>query len=96
MKIILIGQVAGASEARGAGNPTMNFLHLSYIAIAREAGMIKFTEPFVLQIDNDAACIFDNGTCFRSHMKHIGCRHCSCQEWVRILDLCDIYSWLRL
>ena len=40
---------SGASETRGAGNATMDFLHLSYIA--REAG-IKFPKPFVLQIDN--------------------------------------------
>ena len=39
---------SGASETRGAGNATMDFLHLSYIA--REAG-IQFPTPFVLQID---------------------------------------------
>ena len=69
---------SGASETRGAGNATMDFLHLSYIG--REAG-IKFPKPFVLQIDNDAARIFANDTCFRSRMKHIDCG----QEWVRIL-----------
>ena len=37
---------SGASETRGAGNATMNILHLSYIA--REAG-IQFPKPFVLQ-----------------------------------------------
>ena len=51
---------SGASETRGAGNATMNFLHLSYIA--REAG-IKYPKPFVLEIDNDAARSFANGTC---------------------------------
>ena len=69
---------SGASETRGAGNATMDFLHLSYIA--REAG-IKFPKPFILQIDNDAARIFANDTCFRSRMKHIDCA----QEWVRML-----------
>ena len=69
---------SGASETRGAGNATMDFLHLSYIA--REAG-IQFPKPFVLQIDNDAARIFAMDTCFRSRMKHIDCA----QEWVRIL-----------
>ena len=52
---------SGASETHGAGNATMDFLHLSYIA--REAG-IKFPKAFVLQIDNDAARIFTNDTCF--------------------------------
>ena len=73
---------SGASETRGAGNAAMDFLHLLYIA--REAG-IEFPKPFVLvhvlQIDNDAARIFANGTCSRSRMKHIDCG----QEWVRIL-----------
>ena len=69
---------SGASETRGAGNATMDFLHLSYIA--REAG-IKYPKPFVLQIDNDAAHISATGTCFRSRMKNIDCA----QEWVRIL-----------
>ena len=77
---------SGASESRGVGNATMDFLrmhnimHLSYIA--REAG-IKFPKPFVLRIDNDTARarIFANGTCFRLRMKHNDCA----QEWVRIL-----------
>ena len=38
-------------------------------------------KPFELQIDNDAARIFANGTCCRSRMKHTDCA----QEWVRIL-----------
>ena len=47
---------SGASETRGAGNATMDILHLPYIA--REAG-IQCPKPFVLQIDklNDAARI---------------------------------------
>ena len=54
---------SGASETRGAGNATMDFLHFSYTA--REAG-IKYPKPFVLQIDNDAARIFAMGTCGRA------------------------------
>ena len=65
---------SGASETchGGAGNATMDFLHLSYIA--REAG-IKYPKQFLLQLNNDTARIFANGTCFRSCMKHnvIGC-----------------------
>ena len=69
---------SGASGTMGAGNATPDFLHLSYIA--SEMG-IPFPKPFKLQIDNEAARIFDDGTCFKSKMKHIDDR----QEWVKIL-----------
>ena len=75
---------SGAAEVVGAGNATQDFLHLSYIA--RDMG-IPFPKPFKLQIDNDAARIFAEGSCFRSKMKHIDCA----QEWVRVLrdkDIC--------
>jgi len=69
---------SSASETLGAGNATMDILHLSYIA--REMG-IKFPKPFKLQMDNDAARIFADDTCFNTRMKHIDCK----LEWVRIL-----------
>ena len=56
----------------------MDILHLSNIA--REMG-IKFPKPFKLQMDNDAARIFADDTCFNTRMKHIDCK----LEWVRIL-----------
>ena len=42
---------------------------------------IPFPKPFILQMDNDAARIFADDSCFKSRMKHIDCR----QEWVKIL-----------
>ena len=71
---------SSASETRGAGNATEDFLHLPYDIVAREAG-IPFPKPFILQMDNNAAHVFANDTCFRSRMKHIDCA----QTWVRIL-----------
>ena len=61
MRIILIDPVANQRLVA-----TLDFLHIPYVA--REAS-IRFPKPFVLQIYNDAACIFANGTCFRSRMK---------------------------
>ena len=69
---------SGASEVFGAGNATQDILHLSYIS--SEMG-ISFPRPFILQMDNDAARIFADDSCFKSRMKHIDCR----QEWVKIL-----------
>jgi len=69
---------SGASEVMGAGNASQDFLHLSYIS--RDMGIL-FPKPFKLQMDNDAARIFAEGSCFRSKMKHIDCA----QEWVKIL-----------
>ena len=69
---------SGASEVFGAGNASQDFLHLKYIS--EEMG-IPFPKPFLLQMDNDAAHIFADNSCFKSRMKHIDCR----QEWVKIL-----------
>lgn len=69
---------SSASEILGAGNATQDILHLSYIS--REMG-IPFPKPFKLQMDNDAARIFANDTCFNTRMKHIDCK----LEWVRVL-----------
>ena len=41
--------------------------------ICREMG-IPFPKPFILEMDNEAARIFAEGTCKKSKMKHIDCR----------------------
>ena len=69
---------SGASEVFGAGNATQDFLHLSYVA---EEMSVPFPKPFMLQMDNDAARVFANDSCFKTKMKHIDCR----QEWVKML-----------
>jgi hypothetical protein len=69
---------SGAAEIYCAGNATMEFLHLSYVA---DEMNIKFPKPFKLQMDNAAAECFANNTCFKSKLKHIDCR----QQWVKIL-----------
>ena len=74
---------SGAAESIGAGNAAQDILHLSYIC--REMG-IPFPKPFILQMDNEAARIFAEGTCKKSKMKHIDCA----QEWVLILRDRDI------
>ena len=53
--------------------------------ICREMG-IPFPKPFILEMDNEAARIFAEGTCKKSKMKHIDCA----QEWVLILRDRDI------
>ena len=75
---------SGAAEVYCAGNATMDFLHLSYVA---EEMNIPFPRPFVLQMDNEAAKCFANNSCFKSKLKHIDQR----QHWVKILrdkDIC--------
>ena len=75
---------SGASETLGAGNATQDFLHLSYVA--EEMG-VPFPKPFRLQMDNDAARVFADGSAFKTRMKHMDCR----QEWVKMLrdkDIC--------
>lgn len=62
---------SGASETLGAGKPTQDILHLSYVAA--EMG-IPFPKPFKLQMYNDAARAFANDTSSRTKMKHIDCR----------------------
>ena len=74
----------GAAEVYCAGNATMDFLHLSYVA---DEMNIPFPRPFVLQMDNEAAKCFANNSCFKSKLKHIDQR----QQWVKILrdkDIC--------
>jgi len=75
---------SGAAEVYCAGNATMDFLHLSYVAAEMN---IPFPKPFRLKMDNAAAQCFAEGSCFKSKLKHIDCR----QEWVKILrdrDIC--------
>ena len=69
---------SAAAEIYCAGNATMDFLHLSYVA---DEMNIKFPKPFKLQMDNAAAECFANNSCFKSKLRHIDCR----QEWVKIL-----------
>ena len=80
---------SGASEVFGAGNATQEFLHIGYVS--EESG-IPFPKPFVLLMDNDAARIFADDTCFKSRMKHIDCR----QEWVKVLRDRDICTPTRV
>ena len=75
---------SGAAEVYCAGNATMDFLHLSYVAAEMN---IPFPKPFRLKMDNAAAQCFAEDSCFKSELKHIDCR----QEWVKILrdrDIC--------
>ena len=67
-----------ASEAQVAANATDAVLHLPRVAC--EAG-VPFPKPFILKMNNDAARVFANDTCFHTCMKHIDCA----QNWVRIL-----------
>lgn len=79
---------SSAAEIYCAGNATMDFLNLSYIA---EEMNIDFPRPFKLQIDNDAARIFVDNSAYKSKLKHIDVR----QEWVKILrdkDICHPVS----
>ena len=76
---------SSAAEIYCAGNATIDFLNLSYIASEMN---IDFPKPFVLQIDNAAAKIFADDSAYRSKLKHIDCR----QEWVKMLrdkDICQ-------
>ena len=78
------GVSSGAAEVYCAGNATMDFLHLSYVAAEMN---IPFPKPFRLKMDNAAAQCFAEGSCFKSKLKHIDCR----QECVKILrdrDIC--------
>ena len=56
----------------------MDILSLSYPV--EEMGM-EFPFPFMLEVDNETACIFANNSAQRSKLKHIDCR----QEWVELL-----------
>ena len=67
-----------AAEIYAAGNATMGFMHLSYVA--EEMGL-EFPKPFKLQMDNAAGIAFANNSCFKTKLKHIDCR----QEWVKML-----------
>ena len=69
---------SGAVETYAAGNATQNILGRSYVA--EEMGM-NFPLPFTLEMDNDAARIFCQGSAQKTKLKHIDCR----QEWVRTL-----------
>ena len=69
---------SAAVEIYGAGNATIEFLHLSYVS--DEMG-ISFPKPIVLQIDNTAAIVFANATAVKTTLKHIDVR----QHWVRLL-----------
>ena len=69
---------SGAAEVYGTANATFEFLNLQYVV--EEMGM-KFPKPFKLQIDNEAAKVFVEGTAFKTKLKHIDCR----QFWVQTL-----------
>ena len=58
-------------ELYGAGNATMEIMGISYIA--EEAG-IAFDFPFTLELDNQAAIIFCDGTASKTRLKHIDTR----------------------
>ena len=65
-------------EIYGAGNATMEIMGVSYIA--EEAG-IEFEFPFILELDNQAAIIFCEGSASKTRLKHIDTR----QQWVQML-----------
>ena len=65
-------------EIYGAGNATMEIMGVSYIA--EEAG-IEFEFPFTLELDNQAAIIFCEGSASKTRLKHIDTR----QQWVQML-----------
>ena len=69
---------SAAAEVYAASNATHEMLHFSYVV--EEAGM-TFPLPARLLIDNTAAIIFADNSCFKSKLKHIDCR----QEWVKTL-----------
>ena len=74
---------SGAAEVYVAGNASVEFVHLSYVA--EEMG-IPFPDTINLQMDNAAAKCFADNTCFKSKLKHIDCR----QQWVKTLRNKDI------
>ena len=55
-----------------------SFTYLTLLVKLASSSLLK---PFILQMDNDAAHIVANDTCFRSRMKHNDCG----REGVRIL-----------
>ena len=57
---------------------SMEIMDISYIA--EEAG-IAFDFPFTLELDNQAAIIFCDGSASKTRLKHIDTR----QEWTRML-----------
>ena len=69
---------SGSVEIYAAGNATLDIMAISYAA--EEMGM-NFPFPFTLEMDNDAAKIFCQGTAHKTKLKHIDCR----QEWVQTL-----------
>jgi len=69
---------SGAAEVYAAGNATLDIVAMSHVV--DEMG-IEFPEPFVLEMDNEAARIFCMGSAQKTKLKHIDCR----QEWVHML-----------
>ena len=71
---------SAAAEIYAAGNATMDFLALSYVA--SEAG-VSFPETITLQVDNAACQAFASQTRYsgRSRLRHIDAR----QQWVHCL-----------
>ena len=69
---------SGAAEVYALGNAVMDTLAFSY---AVEEMGLEFELPFIMEVDNEAARIFAQGTGGRTKMKHIDCR----QEWVKTL-----------
>ena len=58
----------------------MQYVLVPVSYIAEEAG-ITFDFPFTLEMDNQAAIIFCDGTASKTRLKHIDTR----QEWIRML-----------
>ena len=69
---------SGAAEVYAAGNAILDIVAMSHVI--DEMG-IEFPEPFVLEMDNEAARIFCMGSAQKTKLKHIDFR----QEWVQTL-----------
>ena len=72
-----------AAEVYAAGNAVKEMLFISYVA---DALRISCSLPQCLQLDNDAAKVFAQGTRLTGKLKHIDSRQC----WVQDLRDTDV------
>ena len=76
---------SGESEVYGASCACKNFLPVTYKS---EALNIPCPFPLELQIDNQAAIVYQRNTAAKSDLKHIDCR----QEWVLTLRDAELFK----
>ena len=80
---------SGAAGLYAAGNVPMRFVHLSHVM--DEMG-IGFSEPYKLQMDNNAAQSFAQARATKTKLKHNDVR----QDWVHVLRDSKIYKLVHV